>query len=215
MSYITTFATLEGVIMTADRQIMKGSLPHSKPLTKTARKLFTMGDNIGIVMGQAMYTESQIPVSVFIDHFCATNTFDGPEQAAIKLLELLHRVGGNIDTYVFLAGYDKSKPDQLTPEIYHFEVNKGTLHGGSDVSFCYAGANAYFKPFSERLNADKLSLLNYSLQDALNICMLATDMSRGLEKYLDFNQEISDDVEIIAITPRGIQWVRKAELEVK
>jgi len=34
----------------------------SSPLTKTAKKIFTMGGNIGIVQGQAMFTDKKMKI---------------------------------------------------------------------------------------------------------------------------------------------------------
>ena len=71
MSYITTMAVPEGIIMAADRMIVQHMVKldfnapegfweeantYNKPITRTARKLFTIGGNIGIAMGQTAYT---------------------------------------------------------------------------------------------------------------------------------------------------------------
>jgi len=187
------------------------------PLTKTARKLFTMGDNIGVCMGQAMYNESGVPMSAFVDYFCRTHTFDKPREAAQELLNYLCEVGGNnIDTLLHLAGYNKSEPEQLTPEMYHLSLETKSFSGGSDLAFNYGGFNEYFKPFSDRINdREAKTIFKYSLQDAADIAKFAIDMSRFLSRYLDFEDGISDDIEMIAITHSGIQWLRKAELEVR
>jgi hypothetical protein len=81
------------------------------------------------------------------------------------------------------------------------------------MGFIYAGSNEYFQPFADRLNIRK-TILEYSLQDAANICKPAIDMSRGLERYLDFNEAVSEDIEMIAVTIDGIKWIKKAELSI-
>ena len=247
MSYIVTMGVAEGVIMAADRQITQiasidelnmntagntaeqavmemineklGKLKKTftTSLTRTARKLFTMGDNIGVSMGQAMYNENGILMSVFVDYFCRTHSFDKPREAAEELLEYLCKVGGNnVDTILHVAGYNKSEPEQLTPEMYHLDLKTKDFFGGSDLVFNYGGFNEYFKPFADRINdGEAKTILRYSLQDAVDITKFAIDMSRFLSRYLDFEDGISEDIEMIAITHNGIQWLRKAELEVK
>jgi len=245
MSYIVTMGVAEGVIMAADRQITQradiGRLNMNTagnpaeqivtkmineklailksfvtPLTRTARKLFTMGDNIGVSMGKSMYNESGIPMAVFVDYFCRTHTFDKPQEAAGELLKYLSNVGGNVDTLLHLAGYNRSQPEQLTPEMYHLDLEANVFSGGSDLAFNYGGFNEYFKPFSDRINdREAKTIFKYSLQDAVDIAKFAIDMSRFLSRYLDFEDAISSDIEMIAITHNGIQWLRKAGLEIR
>jgi hypothetical protein len=187
-----------------------------KPITKTARKLFTMSDNIGVSMGNEMYNEQGLPMGVYVDFFCRNNTFDKPHEAAVVLLAYLRKVGGNVDTILHLAGYDKSNIDALSPEMYHLSLKDNKISGGPDLAFWYGGFNDYFKPFYEKINdREKKLIFRYSLQDAAIIAKTAIDMSRFLSQYIDFKDGISDDIEMIGITPNGIQWLRKAELEIK
>ena len=187
---------------------------HSEIQTKSARKLFTIGDNIGINMGQAMYTNNRVPVSVLLDWFCRSNTFDKPKEAAEKLLSYLHGVDGNMDTTLMLAGYDKSDPENLLGYVFRIDVKDNEVEPLSNLAFQYAGANDYFKQYCEKINQNT-QLCRYTLQDAADICKLAIDTCRKFERYFDFKEAITESIEMIAITHSGIQWLRKAELEVR
>jgi len=244
MSYITTMVLCEGIIMSADRQITQRASTRKidvqmanniieqqisnlfnqelsnldnlfkRPLTRTAKKLFTMGDNIGIAMGQTMFTNNNyIPVSLYVEHFCRNNNFDNPKEAAEKLLEYLRQVDSTINTTLFIAGYNKSDLDTLSGVAYYVKVKENKYGNMKMPGFNYAGANDYFSDYSNKINTCE-NILKYTLQDAVNICKLATDICRGLERYIDFNEAISDDIEMIAITKDGIQWLKKAELAI-
>jgi len=242
MSYITTMAVPSGVIMAADRQItQKAAVPqtqlpegrndsetfilntitrsyepliamlkeYEKPLSRTVNKLFTIGDNIGVNMGQTMFTEKKVPVSLYVDYFCRAKNFDDPETAAKELCAYLHGIDGNMDTILYLAGYDKTEPDVLTPEVYRISIKNNAVNPISNYSFHYAGYSDYFLQYCEKVNRN---IFEYSLQDAADICNFAITMCRTLGWYLDFNCGISDDIEMIAVTHSGIQWLKKAEL---
>jgi len=244
MSYITTMGVPSGVIMAADRQItqkaqIQTELPegrndnetfilntiartyeptfamlknYARPISRTVKKLFTIGDNIGVNMGQTLHTKEGIPVSVFMDYFCRTKSFDDPEIAAKELCNYLHGIDGNMDTIIHLAGYDKTEPDILTPEVYRISIKENTVFSMKNYGFHYAGYNDYFLQHCEKIDEN---IFKYSLQDAADICNFAITMCRTLSKYLDFNSGISDDIEMIAITHNGIQWIKKAELKLE
>jgi len=243
MSYITTMVVCEGIIMAADRQITQTASTRKldlqmannntmeqqiaslfnqklsnlddlfkKPLTRSAKKLFTMGNNIGIAMGQTMYTRNHVSLSIYVDDFCRKHTFDKPKEAAEKLLKYLRNIDDSVDTILFLAGFDND-PELLSGEAYYIKVKDNEYGSMKMPGFNYAGANEYFFDYSNKINARE-KILSYTLQDAVNICKLATDICRGLERYLDFNEAISDDIEMIAITKDGIQWLKKAELTI-
>ena len=224
MSYITTMAVPEGVIMAADRMIVEyiGELgfeapdgfreatkDYNRPLTRTAKKLFAIGGNIGGIIGQTMYTNQGLPVSMFIDHFCNNNDFDEPRQAAEKLAEYIHGIDGNMDTIMVLAGYNRNTPDVLSSESYNIVIKTKEVERLSSFGFCYAGTNSYFGPYNEKINEN---ILRYTLQDAANVCKFATDMSRGLDRYLNFKEAITEDIDMIAITRCGMQWLSGGRL---
>jgi hypothetical protein len=116
-----------------------------------------------------------------------------------------------MDLYIHLAGYDKEN-DYFIPEFYEIKIAEGKCEFKGNTGFMYAGANDYFTPFTSKI-ANQIMM--YSVQDAVDICCLAIEMSRKLGRYMDFTETISEDFEIIVITLDGLQWVKKAKLEVK
>ena len=239
MSYITAMVLCDGIVMAADRQITQSagmkkinpqtanntaeqqvielvnrkldSINFDKPLTRSAKKLFTIGDNVGVAQGQNMFSSKGLPINMFVDAFCRRNNFVSPKEAAEKLLEYLRTIDSTADTIFMVAGYDKSKPDVLTGDAWHINVRDNECCLMNNPGFSYAGANDYFLEFSNKIN-DLSKIMNYSLQDGINICKLAIDTSRGLERYIDFNEAISDEIEMIVVTIDGIKWIKKAEL---
>jgi len=127
--------------------------------------------------------------------------------------------GYSTHTEIFIAGYDKrklEKPPQMgtfnkpMPEIYFLNTQDGKITDLRNYGFWCRGANQYFDRYQEKIN---VNIHSYTLQDAIDITRFAFDTSRGLGRYLDKEDLISDDMEIIAITPYGIEWVQKKELE--
>ena len=239
MSYIVTMLTQGGIVMAADRQItqfptkekIESDMPNElfavqhvcdllyeknknfyKPLTKSARKLFTIGDNMAFSMGQELLTKDFYPVELLADQFCRKNTFDKPTDAAQSLFDFMCSKDENMNLYIHFAGYDKSNTERFTPEFYDIKISEKKCEFMGHTGFMYAGANDYFTPYTEKL-ANQIMV--YTVQDAIDICQLAIDMSRRLGRYLDFKETISPDEEIVAITPNGIQWVKKSKLEAR
>lgn len=184
---------------------------HEKPLSRTVRKLFAIGGDTGVNMGQAMPADKKTPASLFLDYFCRNNIFDKPETAAKELCAYLHGIDGGMDTVLMLAGYDKTGPAVLTPEIYRISIKNNGVKPVCNYAFHYAGYNDYFKQYCQRINDN---IFNYSLQDAADICNFAIAMRRALGKRLDFSSGVSEGIETIAVTRSGIQWVKKAGLAI-
>jgi hypothetical protein len=115
-----------------------------------------------------------------------------------------------MDLTIHFAGYDKSYGFFL-PELYEINILQKIFKYHGNTGIAVAGANDYFMPFTEKIK-EQINL--YNLQDAVDICCLAIDMSRRLEKHIDFRETISD-FDMVAITLDGLQWLKKAKLEVR
>jgi 20S proteasome alpha/beta subunit len=224
MSYVTAMAVKGGIIMAADRQAML----HGKDriASKTIKKLFTIGDNIGVnSAGRSFYNEK-----FFIEKLSKTKSFNSPLEAAMEIKYFFsnytepvkHERHDGVCDYplYFIAGYDKSKMKSKfdpngyqmpTPEIYHFNTKDNNIVKTCSYGFTYCGANYYFDKYVDKINEN---IYRYTLQDAVDITKFSFDISRNLQKYLDFEDRISEDIEMIAITPHGIEWIQKKELEV-
>jgi hypothetical protein len=191
--------------------VLHQSTSYSRPIPKTDKKLFAKVDNIGLAMGKTMHTSKKFPVNLLVSSFCKKNNFDTPKEAVEKLLEYLRSKDPEMDTIILLAGYDKTSEEFPLPEMYHISVKNNAASFYGNMGFLYAGNNDYFKPYSDRIRQEQ-NILDYSLQDAVDICQLATHMSRELDRLIDFRDTVSEDIEMIAITLDGIQWIKKAEL---
>jgi len=55
----------------------------------------------------------------------------------------------------------------------------------------------------------------YTLQDAADISKFAIDTVRGLDRFIDFQDCVSEKIEMIAITRDDLKWLIKQELECK
>jgi hypothetical protein len=182
-----------------------------KVATKSTKKLFAVSNNIAFSTGQTLHTKEFYPVELLADQFCRKNTFDKPKDAAQSLFEFMSSKDDVMDLHIHLAGYDKEK-DYFIPEFYEIKTAEGKCEYKGNTGFLYAGANDYFTPFTRKIGSQ---VMIYSIQDAVDICCLAIEMNRKLGLYMDFQEIISEDYEIIVITLDGLQWVKKAKLEVK
>jgi hypothetical protein len=214
----------DGIIMAADMQSMNGD----RIVSKTIKKLFSIGDNIGVNMGGMALSSSNL----YLEHLSGTKNYDSPIEAARDIMFFFiedmekavreKKDGMSSDTEFYVAGYDKTKAGKKTllnpigkwslidPEIYHISVQNERITSMGCFGFLFRGANSYFNYYCEKINE---KIFGYTLQDAVNITKLAFDTSRSLGKYLDGEEYISEDIEMLAITPLGIEWVQKKELE--
>jgi hypothetical protein len=245
MSMIVTMTTPYGIVMAADHQItqfpkreqVSGGLNVQdhinkllannvqnicdqiyeknknfyKPLTKSAKKLFAIGDNMAFSTGKVLHTKEFYPVELLAEQFCRKNTFTKPEDVAKSLFDFMCSKDDGMDLYIHLAGYNKDN-DGFIPEFYDINIVEKKCKYLGCTGFQYAGANDYFTLYTERLASQ---VMFYTVQDAINICRLAIDMSRRLGRYLDFEETISEDEDVIAITIDGLQWIKRAKLEVR
>lgn len=184
---------------------------HYNVLTKSAKKLFTVNDNIAFSTGQKLYTRELCPVELLADQFCRKNTFEKPADTAKSLFDFMCSKDAAMDLTIHLAGYDKNK-ELFTPEFYEINILQKTCERWGSTGLVFAGANDYFSPFVDKI-ANQIKL--YTVQDAVDICCFAIDMSRKLQKYVDFQEVISEDYDVLAITANGLQWVKKAKLEAR
>jgi 20S proteasome alpha/beta subunit len=218
---MTVMAVNDGIIMAADRQAgcpagasASEKIVYSKVMSRSVNKLFAIGDNIGLSSAGMTYPE----MGLYFEFLSRTHSFNSPVEAANDIVRFIANVikptgGEKMHTVVFAAGYDKNKKDfRAKPEVYSISTIGGeaAVAAVGSRGFTHIGSSGYFDPYQDRINSNRV---NYSLQDAADICKLAFDMSRSLERYLDFADNISPDIDILAITPGGIRWVLKQDVK--
>jgi len=132
-------------------EVVKAISHFSRPLSKSRQKLFTMGDNIGVCMGQTMCTDKKFPVDLLVGNFCKTHTFDKPEEAAKALCEYLAMKDPNLGTLLHLAGYNKTG---------RIEADEGYFHGRieADEGYFHGHIEALSGTFSGELNAQFINI---------------------------------------------------------
>jgi hypothetical protein len=240
MSFISAMAVPDGIIMMADMQVTLGAFKDDAPgvSTKYAKKLFTMGDNIAV--SHASRTTGRLgkygqDSGGLINEFCRANTFRDPQKATYALYDYIKKGGSNAhhaenlrkdyelngeDEYViFVAGYVRHEGKGLIcPSVYRIS----TLEE-DEVKIAYKGCEGFMQcgnmthvwQYVEKINADKDFLHNCTLQDAVDASKIIFDMARGLERLIDHIDTISENFEMLALTPDGVRWLRKHELEIK
>jgi hypothetical protein len=234
----------DGIIMLAD---MKAISPYpAKDIPKIHmtgtdyhRKLFTMGDNIGVSCVSGKLYPEKMPLSDLIGEFCRANTFNGPQDAAYALytyirkggdvrhspgdLEALYELDGEDQYIIHVAGYHKHNEKGLVaPAMYRICTIRSELKEGEskieykgDIGIMQCGYMRHINNFIEQINADKVFLRQCPLQDAVNASKYLFDATRAFEWLIDHINTISEEFEMIALTQDGIKWLRKHELEIK
>jgi len=216
MSHITTIAVNEGIVMTGDRLCVRTpsglSILQSQIISRSYRKLFNIG-NIGI----SCVSSIQINSDIDINSFCRINNFNSVKETADSLIYYIQH---SKDEYVFhVSGYNNDKP-----EVYRIStlkedliINKmgfnNKLKSFNDKCFIHQGSSPYSKEYVDIINSKPELLDLYTLQDAVNVSKLIFDIGKGLDWYLH-HAELMADLEMLAITPNGLKYLIKKELEV-
>jgi 20S proteasome alpha/beta subunit len=220
MSYITMMGTKHGIIMAADRQAMIAG-KNNKVSTRTMKKLFPIGDSIGLSFSGVSGFEE------YIEQFCRTykpvtveqtaqDFFSFIHEAAMRKVESVQKVEQHSLLSVYMAGYDKNE-EFPKPKMYQIVI---PANGGKNIffvgsnGFMYDGCSHYFQPYVDKIGKNP-RFHHYTLQDAVDITKLAFNIGINLARYIEFEEKISRDIDMIAITPDGIQWLLKNELEVR
>lgn len=73
-------------------------------------------------------------------------------------------------------------------------------------------ANEYFFNFRELINKNARA---FALQDAIDVTMWAFDVSMKSERFIDLKRLIWPPIDVLTITPRGVEWVQRKKPEIK
>jgi len=257
MSFITTMAVKDGIIMLGDMLCSNSSIKNKDtglPLTGTNyyKKLFAMNDSIGISFcGNGTYEKRGQELNQNVNEFCRNNTFDNPHDAAGALLNYIlyrdghlhgeemrkkYKIDGEPEFVIHVAGYVKSqtlvplngqkeyqeKIDRPYPEVCTIctvpsLVNEGwkriSREGPTGLWQC--GNMRQIKHYVDKIKNDKDFINHLTLQEAVNAVKFIFDAARGFEWLADHIKTMSEDFEMLAITPDGVKWLKKHELELK
>jgi len=248
MSYISTMKVNDGFIMLADMQLCRkrGRIDIEwdapKVISVSSRKLWTIGNNIGISLTAASqrYVRHGHIYTVLLNRFCNEHTFSTPREAAFALHDFIYSGGRDKahveymekcydldgeDKYLFhVAGYEiDEKRGLVNPNLYCVNTIHCSDSRKEPVVFAREGKGyiqceyeIHIAEFINQINADKEeAFYNYSLQNAVDISKTLFDIARGAQRIINRVNTISENFEMIALTPDGIQWLKKYELKVR
>lgn len=245
MSFITTMAVPDGIIMLGD-MLCSYFTPH-KELPGYQRvgscyykKLHSMSNNIGISMcGASDYAGLKgLDLGRQIDEFCRKKSFNGPREAAEALLDYIlygdnkcnysdrqfyYNAHGEPEFVIHVAGYFKNNKNELIqPSVYTICTVRSLIQEGwqrigyeGSAGLWQCGNMRQIKPYVDTINADKDFIGHCTLQEAVNAVMYIYNAARGFEWMIDRIESISEEFEMLAITKDGIKWLRQHELQVK
>jgi hypothetical protein len=203
-------AVPSGVIMAADRRIGNDD-PKIRPVLK--RKLFTIGNNIGV--GFLCHCEKL----VIYDHFneyCRHNFFINTLEAAKGIIDFIKdyyaRVLGSLYA-IQIAGYTESGLQSFTYTI-DYKHGQEIVERKNPGFYHYGCASGFIQQYEDMVNKSAF-IQECSLQEAADWSLLMHQIGRGMTKFICSQDIVSDEIDVMSITPDGIQWLRKQELEVK
>ena len=208
-NYDNAIQNITGDQMAIDYQNVIGSYI----ISKSVQKLWEMKKcPIAISSGQETITRNTgKSIQPYINFFCNNNCYDNPKDAALDLLQLIRSVDPTIGAIFHVCGYNPSSSIPY-PEFWVVDIAKGMLtcalkqgQGG----FNYHGANDFFTPYALMISQN---LIYFTLQDAIDITLLAFNMSIKLQKFIKLEQYIAPPIDLLVITPSGIKWIQKKEL---
>jgi len=230
MSYNTVMSVADGIIMAADRRSCHfvekvDGIIYSTAQSNTVKKLFLIGDNIGI--GTGGYTAPML--DIHLEHLSRDATFKNPMEAAQNILDYfnINEKNKKNPVEIFVTGYDKSKQYEKSkyfpgttnylnpiPETYYINTAENEISLWQNYGFVYRGCNSHFDTYKDKINSIiKKSNNYYTLQDAVDVSKFAFDISRKIDRYFYFVDNMSIDMDMIVITPYEAKWLIKRELE--
>lgn len=221
MSHISTMAVREGIVMTADRMFMavgKREIPIFK------KKLFTMGDNIGLSI-LCHYASNDIDLYHELANYCRNYSFNNVREAFETLWEWfipnLYKYCNGSTYIMHIAGYDKIKTisgrmyTEPEPKMYcitNYKTDQEGVLVPRERFMCHGCGSDSVKQYGDMVNR-VIDYNDYSLQDAVDFSKLIHTMGREYMRFMCRMDAISEDIDMIAVTPDGIQQIKRYEMK--
>lgn len=214
MSLIMSFETYEGIIMTADRMATVSvfnefhNTTDSFCKTQNAKKLFVLNNRYGLSFcGQGKFSDNVLMEYYLQTYKCYENT---PVDLANKLLEDISRKE-KLNTTLLLCGYHNHESFTIEINIAKNEIyiypdsskNKVVRYGDTSI------VNALFN--------DKFyyGLCDYRLSDGIDLLKYTNEVSAKYQKFQETLQTISEECDILLLTPDGgYKWLIKNEINI-
>ena len=239
MSLIVATYVPEGIIVAGDSRLTL-SWTEKDPATNiekvfsitasdTNTKVFVLKEKFGLAAFGAADIK-RIPIAGYINQFIEEKITDTTEIDSIP--QFLHEFFGDTlgkpNMYLYLAGY-KVENKVSIPYVYYLDINKATTarlneHNG-EVTF---GANwggeseVMTRLLSEIKIQQGANLVDlkppgipfnfFTLQDAIDFSNYAVRTTIETFKFQQRIKTVGGPIDIIAITPDKIAWIKKKEL---
>jgi hypothetical protein len=244
MSMIVTTVVPDGIVMAADsatthfkyadmknisegnfeaavRNTQAGMIPSTREnilqwttSSRYTNKINVIGGNIGILYGNQMMTKENVSLDPYVENFCLNNNFENPQEAAQALLDYLRRYFADNDACFMVGGYVPDG-DFPHPEAWYINLKDNQLTkmiGKGQYGMVFCSANEYFSNFRELVNRNAYC---FALQDAVDVTMWAFDIAMKCERFIDLKRFIWTPIDVLVITQKGAEWIRRKKPEIK
>jgi len=180
--------------------------------SRYTNKIHVMG-NIAFIHGSSMGGDMDVKIDPYVDNFCRKNNYDKPKEAAQGLLDYLRGKFPNHNASFMVGGYNEDELPYAETFMVNIKDNQIVqMSGKNQYGILFMSANDYFSNFRELINRN---IKHFALQDAIDATMWAFDISMKCERFIDLKREIWPPIDVLVITPEGVQWVQRKKLEVK
>ena len=215
MSVAISFYNSHGIVMSADRRIISnvdrscGTI-ESIVLTDTEQKLFHLSDQCGLSI-TGSFSIGGTPISSVINTYIRKNDIEKikPSEYLLKLAKYIKERQDNTsdNCILILSGYRNTFPYILSCNTLNPDI-KTHLNNNAQCCVTYSGESDYLNLL---LNSDDFvyDYAKYSLQDAVEFSAFMIRTVANLQKYQQKIQTVSEDCDILCITPYRSFWVNQ------
>jgi hypothetical protein len=178
----------------------------------TETKIDVLRNNIAVSMGGMFLANGGI-IKPHLDHFFNTHEFRTAKEAAEGLLEFLKTKHPGLKAGFHVCGYMPMGDNPPLPCMYFVNTENYTVKAmgeNGDTGILQHAANQIMMDFSKAMAGN---IRWFTIQDMIDYAAFAIKGSAMYEKYVLLNNRIQG-LDILVITPKGIEWVKKTELGV-
>lgn len=215
MSVAISFYNSHGIVMSADRRIVSkinrsSGIIESIVLTDTEQKLFQLSNQCGLSI-TGSFSIGGIPISSLINAYIKKNDIEKikPSEYILKLAQYIReRQDDSSDNCILiLSGYRNTLPYILSCNTLNSNI---TNHIGdnSKCSVTYSGESEILNILLNS-NGFAYDYAKYSLQDAVEFSEFIIKTVAGLQKYQQKIQTVSEECDILCITPYRSLWANQ------
>lgn len=211
MSLAISFYNSHGITMSADRRIVTTvnrptGIKESFVLTDTEQKLFQLSEQCGLSI-TGSFSFNEIPLSSIINSYILSHDVEQvqPAEYLLSLAEYIKKLhNSDCDNCILiLSGYRNTNPFILSSNTLNPSVHQHIEQG---PTITYSGENNLLGIL---LNSEGFAYdySGYTLQDSINFSKFMIRTVANLQKYQQTIQTVSEDCDVLCITPNKSQWI--------